>query len=80
MRSGRVSPDVRERAKDSTIFGDRAENVQEVPCRAGQPIELGDQQHVLGLEPVEELFELHSLPLGSADRFLKHLLHPAALN
>lgn len=79
MRCRGVGPAVGERAKGGTLLSHGAQDVAEIPCGAREPIEAGDREHVPGLQPVEKLLELNSLPLGAADLLLEYLLGAGCL-
>lgn len=72
VRGGGVGPGVAERAEHGALLGDAAEDVEQVPCRARQPVEPGHQHHVAGREGREASVKLRTLALSSRDLLAEH--------
>jgi hypothetical protein len=76
VRGGSVGPCIAKRAETRFLVGHRRERVQQVAGGARQPVEPGHEQHVAGVELVEDAAKLRPVGLGSARPFAEHLARP----
>ena len=65
MRCRGVGPGVFEAFEARAALADFVEHVEQVPGRARQAIETGDDEHVTGLKPTDCLGELGPVRLGA---------------
>src|SRR5262249_51617164 len=67
MRAGRVCPGVMQRLKACATLGDVIEDIEQVPRRACQAVEPGDDQHIPWVEALKHLGKLRSVAASAAD-------------
>jgi hypothetical protein len=74
VRGRGVRPCVGKRTEARAFVCDLRQRVQEVACRARQPVKARDHQHVAFLKLADRAAELGAVGIGSARLFPKHLL------
>jgi len=70
----RIRPGVRQRSETRTLFRDLVQNVQEITGRSGQPIQAGDEHHIIVVEAFQQAREFRAVGPGSADLLAEDLL------